>query len=186
MNNDVTIKNYHDLAMRTAKRMDWKDNVVHAALGLASEWCEYQLAASEEFRGRLSDQEAFLASVKANVTKELGDLCWFTAFAAELFGARFESLGDHDFLEFELEPVVNQGILNVTSRVKRLVAYNSDRGIGKIVEDLNYIVAGVRRLCVVWGIDFTEVLQVNIDKLRERFPDQYSDAAALARADVKE
>lgn len=181
MNNDVTITNYHDLAMRTAKRMNWKDNVVHAALGLASEWCEYSVEA-----GKGWGEHGSVDHLLAMVTKELGDLCWFAAFAADLFGARFESLGGHGLLEYEPDSLVNRGVASVTSRVKRLVAYSSEEGIGEIVKDLDYVVAGVQGLCESWGIDFTEVLQVNIDKLRERFPDQYSDAAALARADVKD
>lgn len=181
MNNDVTIKNYHDLAMRTAKRMDWNHNVVHAALGLASEWCEYHVEAGREWGGPVSFDDTL-----ARVTKELGDLCWFSAFAADLFGARFESLGGNGLLEYEPDSLVHKGIARVTSRVKRLVAYNSDEGIREIVKDLDYVVAGIQGLCKSWDIDFTEVLQVNIDKLRERFPDQYSDAAALARADMKD
>lgn len=107
----MELNQYQELAMRTAKALEFKDSLVHGALGVTSEAGELATAVKAHvIYGKPLDY--------ANVKEELGDLMWFAQYMASMMG---------------------------------------------------------------WTME--EVACENIAKLQKRYPDKYSDEAAIARAD---
>lgn len=107
----IDFQSYQSLAMRTAKQMEPKDDLMHAALGLTGEAGEFADAVKKHLvYGRPLD--------KANATEEVGDILWFVALA-----------------------------------------------------------------CNTLGVDMGQVAQENINKLKRRYPDAYSDKLAAERLD---
>lgn len=105
---------YQALAIRTAKRVDEKYDLTHAALGMSGEVGELVDAIKKHvIYGRPLD--------RVNVVEEVGDILWFAAF-----------------------------------------------------------------LCTTTGIDLREAAQLNIDKLKLRYPETYSDVFAHQRLDKGE
>lgn len=108
-----TLNEYQALALRTAKRGSFKDDLNHAALGVAGEAGEFADAVKKyTVYNRSFDLE--------NAAEELGDLLWYIALG-----------------------------------------------------------------CETLGVAMSEVAEQNIDKLRERYPEKYTDELAAQRLDKK-
>lgn len=102
---------YQKAALRTAKRVDEKFDLMHSAFGLAGEAGEF----SDAIKGHLIYNKPL---DRGNAIEELGDLMWFIALA-----------------------------------------------------------------CETLGVDMGEVAQQNVDKLRLRYPEKYTDSLAAQRLD---
>lgn len=107
-----SIAEYQFLASRTAKDMgSTRENLIHAALGLASDSGEFVDAVKKHcIYGKELDVE--------NCIEELGDILWFVSLA-----------------------------------------------------------------CDTLGVSMEDVMTANIYKLSQRYPNKYTDQAAIARAD---
>ena len=107
----ITAQEFQRGAARTAKRKDFTYDLLHAALGIASEAGEFTTSVKASIiYGKPLDNE--------NLQEELGDLLWFISLA-----------------------------------------------------------------CDVLNLELSDVMQANIDKLKKRYPEKYTDSDALARAD---
>jgi NTP pyrophosphatase (non-canonical NTP hydrolase) len=68
----MQLDEYKALALRTAKQMDGRDNIIHAALGLSSEAGEITTTVKKMFAyNQAIDYD--------NIVEELGDILWFCA-----------------------------------------------------------------------------------------------------------
>lgn len=106
-----TLAEYSAAARRTAKPLDFKTSLIHAALGLTSDAGEFAtIVKAFTIYGKHLNMQ--------HMVEELGDILWFVSYAADCLGT-----------------------------------------------------------------DLKTVAEANIEKLRVRYPDKYSDAAAIARAD---
>jgi hypothetical protein len=176
----MNFNEYQPLALRTAKLFPTQtEDLVHVALGLASEW-----------------HEAMTAWTKRDITgtlEELGDALWYCALGAHSLGFHLSSVNPH-LGSYSIQ--VNEAMANFISYVKRRAIYGktmSEQQNEQAIGDLHVIVAGLVNMiaqvnfAMGTGSHLTdtlgEVLQANIDKLKLRYPDKYSDDAAEARAD---
>lgn len=66
---------------------------------------------------------------------------------------------------------------------KKHLIYNKPVDIGNLIEEAGDILWYMALLFRTIGVPFEQVMLENIDKLKARYPDKYSDEAALARAD---
>lgn len=69
--------------------------------------------------------------------------------------------------------------------VKKMVWHGHDYDPDQLVDELGDILWGIAEAATVMGVTLEWVMQRNIDKLSARYPDGYSDAASVARADVE-
>lgn len=107
----MTIEDFNKGALATAKRVDFVFDLMHSALGIASEAGEFTTSVKAHIvYGKPLDNE--------NLKEELGDLLWFINLA-----------------------------------------------------------------CEVLQYDMGEVMEKNIEKLKKRYPEKYSDESALIRRD---
>ena len=107
----MSLEKFNRGALATAKRVDFTFDLMHAALGIASEAGEFTTSVKANLiYGKPLDNE--------NLKEELGDLLWFINLA-----------------------------------------------------------------CDVLNMDMGEVMEANIQKLKRRYPEKYSDELAVTRLD---
>jgi NTP pyrophosphatase (non-canonical NTP hydrolase) len=79
----IDFQQYQSLAMRTAKNLDWDENLIHSALGLSGEAGEFADAVKKHLiYGQPFD--------KLNAIEEVGDLLWYVALACKALGVDIE------------------------------------------------------------------------------------------------
>ena len=189
---------YQALAMRTAKMFPTlQANLDHAALGIGSETGEL----AETIAGNwmeLSDSQGVV-----NIGEECGDGCWYAALMSDTMNWKFEDLlitdpavvremsfGLHKAAQ-TFSPAALQLMLTAFSGeiltiIKGFQVYNKTPDADKLKRYLSLYVTTLAFMSEVHGLLFADVLDTNIAKLQKRFPDKYSDADALARADKVE
>ena len=172
----MDLNTYQPLALRTAKMFDSTNmDLVHVALGLTSEHFELMDALQKR-----NYDGAF---------EELGDALWYCALGAHVLGFQLSSIqlqaGFYNWTE-------DAAMANFISHVKRRAIYGKEMNQAQVeqaIGDLHVIVANL--VSRIHGINYIsgktvslgDVLKANIDKLKLRYPDKYSDEAAEARAD---
>lgn len=166
----MNLDEYQALAMRTAKVFDRpEDNLSHAAIGFASEMME--------FTGADDGDPALL---------ELGDMLWYPTYLA---GCLKVPLSYCTAKAASWVPEATPGewiVAGFLSRIKRIVFYGRELDSSEtnlLMQDVGALVNLVRDLAEGQGSSLEFVMEANINKLRQRFPVAYSDAAALAQAD---
>lgn len=70
--------------------------------------------------------------------------------------------------------------------VKKHVIYNKDLDVTNLVEEMGDLLFYIQGIALQLGIDFTEIMEYNIDKLKQRYPTNYTDEAAQQRRDKQE
>jgi NTP pyrophosphatase (non-canonical NTP hydrolase) len=176
---EVTTENYGSLAWRTAKIMTSnRDMLAHGALGLLTEVSELAeaLVSSNAPKGT------------EYIKKELGDIIWFANYIYHSYVP--SNLNLVMPIPMEIAQPFGQEVLalqiragNIGSMIKAHLYYNKPFDLVSLVENLNEIVVSVNMVCKGFGFTFQEVLQTNIDKLRQRYPEQYTDQDAIERKD---
>lgn len=187
----MTPTKYHELAMRTAKRISPPMDLIHAAMGLAGEVGEL---AECELKWPLARTKPDKEKARENLVEELGDACWFIALGADTLTISFESIWIGAELHAD-EPFPNAltrsgaaKALCATSgmfvdAVKRHTVYNKPWDQREACRGLVFSLRYILRICARSRIEIEEVLAHNIEKLRERYPEKYTDYHAVARLD---
>ena len=65
--------------------------------------------------------------------------------------------------------------------LKKNLAYNKEIDYINLQEEMGDICWYLAGLCNINGFDFEKILQTNIDKLRSRYPDKFTNENALNR-----
>lgn len=183
----MNLNDYHSLAQRTAKQYDTQvENLNHAALGMATEFLE-----------------AMTAGDPQHVNEETGDYCWYIPVACQALGFKLGDLVAETFgipaeqatanwMESTINPEIGMKLTGAKatgdfiSMVKRLKIYEkplTDEMVSQAKQDILKMVGFAAWNCAVNGFTLASCLRANIDKLRKRFPDKFSNEAAEARAD---
>lgn len=189
----MKLENYQALAVRTAKIFtELKDNLIHAAMGISSE--------AGELAETIVSAWMQLPFHVDNIHEELGDACWYAAYLCHVMGWKFEDMllepGDASEMSVTLAAavigrnpvaltlVLNQHGGNVTSVVKAHAIYGKELDVDLLKRELALYVTTASLLSDIHDIPFEGVtLAGNIAKLQKRYPDKYSDTAAIERAD---
>ena len=172
---NVTTENYCQLAWRTAKQMPPTDMLLHGALGLLTEVSELAEA-------------SLVLKTTDYVTKELGDVVWFCNYIhTSRFGGfmpvafAMPDTQPEAFSRETLQLLVAAG--NIGTAIKAYAFYGKELDGDALRGLLQDAVTQVRIMCAGFSVPYEAVLQANIDKLALRYPEKYSDAAAIARGD---
>lgn len=70
-----------------------------------------------------------------------------------------------------------------TDAIKKYAVYGKPLDVHNCVEELGDIMWFVALACKTLNITMSEVMYHNVQKLQLRYPDKYSDVAAISRAD---
>jgi NTP pyrophosphatase (non-canonical NTP hydrolase) len=145
-----------------------RENLVHAALGLVTECQELT--------------EACNNSDEINITEELGDLAWYIA----LLDRTVEKQGGFTYsLEYNpcytIETQMERTVASVADQAKRVYFYGAPADTVQLTSNLDLLWTLWFELCHRLDRNPEQVLELNIGKLRARYPTKFSGGAALNR-----
>ena len=174
-------KTYKIRAMRTApanktrflpwiSRENLKGDLVHASLGLASEYLEYRRAID-----------------RVNAIEELGDICWFCALT-DRATQKIPVDISYTQIVFRLSSrsEAEAAIEEIVSQTKALVQYGRNIDPYAIRAAILDILGWVNVESARKDSTFGEVLNKNIAKLMVRFPERFSRSDANDRDLIRE
>lgn len=175
----MDFETYRPLALRTAKMFpSQRENLSHAALGLITEIGEF---ASEVKRITIYGKP-LTEEMRQNMAEELGDASWYVPLALYAEGVEhFDYSGARAALS-----MVHTDLASIAHALNEMSAKVSGAVLHGQGGCSLYLISIVALIEVAGGLIGTTGEQMraqNIDKLRKRFPDKYSDEAAEARAD---
>ena len=73
----------------------------------------------------------------------------------------------------------------VVDIIKKHVIYHKDLNYNKLIEELGDLFFYIQGICQALGVDTSQILSHNIEKLTKRYGEKYSDSAAIARVDTE-
>lgn len=73
----------------------------------------------------------------------------------------------------------------VLDHVKKTWVYGKPFDYAKVLEEMGDTLHYFTMMCIKMGISWEDVIANNVTKLKKRYPNGYSDADAIARADQK-
>ena len=164
----MTYNEYQNLAVRTCKVYDDNNmNLLHMAVGLHSEYNELEAA--------LYNKD------KVNIGEEIADHLWYLAaycyFAAIPFNHVIEVNGC--VIEDSL-PTLTSKFLDVVK--KKAIYGNREFPLWKLEEEIiSNIVEKLHIIADNNGLSITTLMKNNIEKLKVRFPEKYTDVSANNR-----
>lgn len=190
----MNITQYMPLAIRTEKPLPPNQRLLHGCMGLITECGEVvtELKRMEIYEKPL-DQER-----KDHICEELGDMMWYMAILWDVLGV------DHQCFDSLQKPLIHDSSKNlwalsallfgaVIGPICHTVAdiqagvYKSENEHYKPMNDigrcLSALFHGIEQVAHRCGSTTEQIMDANIEKLRLRFPDAYSNEAAEARAD---
>lgn len=186
------LNEYMPLAVRTAKIFPTLEgNLTHAILGIGSEVGELQEVIASAWMQMPFEPQ--------NISEEGGDISWYVAYLCNTMGWNFEDLFLHpDVLSAHELMAVSVVSRNVPAMCLVLGAISGDVGTlikahliyGKVLDvdalklRVSYLVSLTSLIMDAHMIHYENaVLPENIDKLKKRYPVQFSDVYALERKD---
>lgn len=162
--------------------------LLHAGLGMSSELSELIDAyAGEPHDGKVD---------WVNVAEEAADCLWYCAVGVNALGF------DHNEISLYEENPIPVGISNplhlpallaaavaaltcsvgdFNDQIKKHMFYGRELNTEKMKQSLQQVCMAISGLCIVSGTTIAEARQTNINKLKTRYGDKFSEAAALNR-----
>lgn len=175
---------YVPLAVRTAKKLKSKaENLNHAVIGLLSEVNEYN--------------DAVVAKDTVNIKEELGDKLWYSALAYKCLEKYMNNYEPNveNFVDFTNESVhsLEHEFTHLLSKfsdpVKKFLIYEkepTEEQFQQLASILCAIIDVVFCLFKAYNLDVNNAMHVNIEKLKDRYPEAYSNEKATNRNLEKE
>ena len=158
--------------------------LLHAGLGLSSELAEL----ADAIAGAGNDIDW------VNIAEESSDLAWYVAIAVNTLGFDHDEISSqedlaNDTLMEKYSMSVLQGALyaavwatgEFNDQIKKHLFYGRTFDREKVKKTLQQLCMAISGLCVVSGTTIGEARATNIAKLRARYGDKFSEAAALNR-----
>lgn len=180
----MDMKEYQALARRTAKPLPHQEAMNHGVMGIVSDWGEV-----------VTHVKAHVVYgkpvTKGEIRLELGDVCWFIAYLFDVIDVEIEHVNQHAIPGYP--PAMSEALVFVSLQGARYIGKIADivSAVSDMPEELYPNIA--YNLSMLWhcvfnmatmsGLTMEEIWEHNIEKLRQRYPDKYSDADAIARAD---
>lgn len=174
---------YQAAALRTEKPLPTMlGRLRHAGLGFITESGEITTEVKRHvIYGKPMDVER-----RAHIGEEIGDVYWYVAIAADAVGYDFfantmPAIRPRVFQTYDFEQLAFD--LSIEVGFFSLAVSDTDANTTSVVQVLNRMCQILVDIATGVGLDTNDILEANIAKLRERFPNAYSNEAAEARAD---
>lgn len=150
-----------------------KLNLAHMVMGLGSELGELVNCIGTELKRKID---------LVNLSEEIGDMYWYIANYCNLrnISPPENKTVDHlpDFMAMELLIV---SVADLTDLVKKYVAYGKEIQRAQEMEAIYDVYSALNLLASVYNLNTDEVRQKNITKLRVRYPEKFTQEAAINR-----
>lgn len=162
--------------IRKVESTSWhqpNQRLLHAAMGLCTEVGELFEIESDE-----------------HMVEEMGDVFWYLALAHDAVGLDFDAVEiDHDFTDFEPrgETPLDTFTIYATElldMVKKQIFYGRAIDMKRVELTLFTLKMAISFALDEQGIKVIDILQANVNKLSTRYPEKFTEDAAINR-DVK-
>lgn len=186
----MNLTEYVPLAIRTEKPLPQLSRMVHGCLGLITEIGEV----TTEIKRMVIYQKPFDVERKVHILEEAGDVMWYIAIvldtikfpldqfeAAPIYELPDSSEGVFDATALML--AVHCGKICEATAMLQMAKDGADLDVTTLIASIAMVVRGMYILSSLCGSNLWQVLDGNIEKLRIRYPEKYSNEAAEARAD---
>ena len=178
----MTLNEYQKLAMRTSciSEENKKDMLRHAVFGLCSEVGEIAELVEQSRPWMLIDMGHF--------KKELGDCCWMIAEAATALDVELNKLTVNLNGSYYSNDIVS-AICNMQAKAGMVAGLLQKEYQGHVFNDsaaflaLGECLITIGRVSEACGFSLHDVMKLNIDKLRARFPEGFEADKSLHRAE---
>lgn len=171
--------NYIEHAIRTESVISLSDinintRILHGCLGICTESIE--LLANKATRDR------------SNYEEELSDICWYLAIIHDELKLPFEInyeffISDTIILK-DIDPYIENLIINsseLIDLVKRQIYYKKEFSNDVIKNIMKRIIISINMICHILDFDIDQILVKNIEKLKKRYPDKFTEFNAINR-----
>lgn len=171
----MEFEKYQQLAHRTFAELDSRKlEVAHMALGMCGEISELY--------------EAIEKNDPVNIGEELTDINWFLANYLLIrtripYQVLLETVEDYEYMELheDLFTGLILSLSKVTDYIKRDVIYGKKVDGDKLFVELSKTCKYLFKLYKKYGLDVHQCMENNIAKLKVRFPDKFTEEAAINR-----
>ncbi len=70
--------------------------------------------------------------------------------------------------------------------VKKYIAYGKSLDVTNLKEEVGDLLWYIARICTLYGWDMKDVMEININKLKSRYPEKFTEENAISRDLAKE
>jgi len=163
----MNLEQYVMAASRTCPTLTtYKEDVAHMMLGIMSELVELE--------------EAIEIGDIPNIGEELGDIMWYVANYSTIISIPITSYVEVDDSIDNLVRALYSTASRLSNIVKRFIAYNK-QNLDEEMLELNNVKYLVYSIAKHYSLDINNILLTNITKLKNRFPDKFTEQFALSR-----
>lgn len=148
------------------------DKILHSIIGMLTEIDELL-----ENYSNIDDQ--------TNKMEEISDFMWYLSIIDREFGVNFSI---NDFVEnesivddFKIVLSILRNCLKLLDLYKKKIFYNKEVDSEYFIQKSKDIYRDVILYCNINNIDLEKSLSINIDKLKQRYPDKFSSERAINR-----
>lgn len=162
---ETTFENYQERSARTiARKSCIADDGAHMALGITTEIGEMK--------------DAILNNDFINIREEHGDTNWYIANECNIYGLSFKELYEEATKKAHES---NYKIHDIVDLHKREFAYGKEMDIDKLKAELIALIKYLIWTSRYFDFSYEESLVINIDKLYTRYPEKFTQEAAINR-----
>lgn len=175
---------YQELAWRTAKPLQRDAALYHALMGLTSDWGEFVTHVKA-----ITVYGKDPKTARPKMVEELGDASWFVAYLCTLKAWKLVDVVERPQYDTSVDWTVDDPRYYALQGAQAIggLAYEFHDSGGFQAEpplSLADLWVCIQRVAEIYDISIEEeVFPGNIEKLRIRYPDKYTDEAAIVRAD---
>lgn len=177
------LKEYIQESQRTRIDMGKEKNLLHASFGLITELGKLvDIFKRNIFYGKEIDI--------VNVKEELGDLFWYLAIISREYNIDdlFYKIKQVSNIEMSIEEIMIHLNNNVSIMSKNITNIDNSEPLNKTFFGLNFNLILTFLICLAskFNLSLEDILETNINKLKKRFPDKFTNELALNRDLEKE
>lgn len=173
----MNLNNFQELSKRTMpfkgepkNPIEYENGLTNYALGLIGECTEVLSAAN--------DREAIL--------KEIGDVAHYAFGLLTFLGEKYKPLTNY-FVEGPKEKLINKIIIlsgEVSEQVKKFIFHRHELNSSKVKLTLKMLIKNLIVLAEKYDITLEEICEMNIDKLKMRYPESFNVEDSKKRVDT--
>lgn len=163
----MNFQEYLKESERTLIDMGKEKNLLHASLGLITEFGELvDIYKRNIFYGKEIDI--------VNVKEELGDLMWYLAIIFRIFPQKL------DYKSLEITDKIRV-LYSIQDNINDIIRISDFYNLSEISFLVNSLYRNIERFAQLNNFTLEDVMQTNIDKLKARFPEKFTNELALNR-----
>jgi NTP pyrophosphatase (non-canonical NTP hydrolase) len=126
--------------------------------------------------------EEVLVGSGLDAKKEMGDVAHYACILGEVVGLKFDfELRKMDMTTTDTLTALTFAAKQVSEVSKKYVFHRHEFNAVDYRMPLKFILQAIYSLCEQWGLKLSEVLEGNIDKLKERYPEKFDTEKSINR-----